>query len=129
MFGLSIAWSYILGIGPPALYLLICFLVKADTQIYIASIATGFYAIVMTAVLIGTVVEIATDGLFGPSGIFFVCKSSSSAVKFTSYISTAFEKFQIHEEAAIVGHLGLSKLGQMRRLFCLSFWLLFCKNA
>lgn len=74
VFKIAPLWSYVLGIGPPAIYLLLCFLVKSDTQIYIASIATGFYSIVMMAVLIGTVVEIANNGVFGPSGIFFCCK-------------------------------------------------------
>ena len=74
VFLLDLGWSYVFGIGPPAIYLALCFLLKADTQIYIASIATGLYAVVMTAVLIGTIIQIASDGLFGPSGIFLVCK-------------------------------------------------------
>lgn len=71
---MGIAWAYILGLGPPAIYLFLCFVLKSDTQVYVATIATGVYAVVMMAVLIGTIVEIASEGVFGPSGVFLVRK-------------------------------------------------------
>lgn len=76
MFAIGTAWSYILGVGPPAIYLFLCFVVKADTQVYIAYISTGIYAVVMMGVLVGTIIEIATKGVLSAAGIFLFCKYS-----------------------------------------------------
>lgn len=84
---MTVAWSYILGLGPPFVYLILCFILKADTQVYVAYIATAFYAILMVAVLIGTIVEIASDGIFGPSGIFFVCMYTSFCDTYTPCVT------------------------------------------
>ncbi|XP_067943590.1 chitin synthase chs-2-like [Watersipora subatra] len=72
LFDLSTEWAYVFGILPPLLYLMLCFMVKADTQIYVASIATGVYAIIMVAVIIDTIVEIASNSLLSPTGIFLI---------------------------------------------------------
>lgn len=84
VFRTDLAGAYVLGLGPPVIYLFLCFVLKADTQVYIATIATGFYAVIMMAVLVGTIVQIASEGIFGVSGVFLVCKYSYSVVPNTT---------------------------------------------
>jgi len=45
-----------------------------NTQIAAAAILSALYAIVMMAVMIGSIVSIASQGFLSPAGFFLVCK-------------------------------------------------------
>ncbi|XP_072907200.1 chitin synthase chs-2-like isoform X2 [Hemitrygon akajei] len=62
-----------LGIIPPALYILICYYVKSDTQINIAAVLSIFYAFLMIATIMSIVGEIVREQTFiTPTGLFFI---------------------------------------------------------
>uniref|UniRef100_A0A8C9S1A1 chitin synthase n=1 Tax=Scleropages formosus TaxID=113540 RepID=A0A8C9S1A1_SCLFO len=63
----------ILAILPPAVYLVLCYKLKADTQITIAAIMSIFYAFLMTATILSIIGDMVTNGtFFTPSGLFFI---------------------------------------------------------
>ncbi|XP_067901783.1 chitin synthase chs-2-like [Heterodontus francisci] len=62
-----------LGIIPPAIYILICYKVKSDTQINIAAVLSIFYAFLMIATIMSIVGEMVKENTFiTPTGLFFI---------------------------------------------------------
>ncbi|KAH7967299.1 hypothetical protein HPB49_023929 [Dermacentor silvarum] len=70
-----ISFSY--NIVPILLFMLICFTTKNDIQIIVAQIMSASYALLMMAVLVGTAIQVAEDGVGSPSAIFLISLSSS----------------------------------------------------
>ncbi|KAG9344366.1 hypothetical protein JZ751_011035 [Albula glossodonta] len=63
----------VLAILPPAVYLMLCFKVKADTQITIAAVMSIFYAFLMSATILSIIGEMVAEKTFmTPSGMFFI---------------------------------------------------------
>ncbi|XP_038664467.1 chitin synthase chs-1-like [Scyliorhinus canicula] len=61
------------GILPPAIYILICYKVKSDTQITIAAVMSIFYAFLMIATIMSIVGEMVKENTFiTPTGLFFI---------------------------------------------------------
>ncbi|XP_032880921.1 chitin synthase chs-2-like [Amblyraja radiata] len=62
-----------LGVIPPALYILICYKVKSDTQINIAAVLSIFYAFLMIATIMSIIGEMIREKTFiTPTGVFFI---------------------------------------------------------
>ena len=49
VFGVSVNLSLVLAIVPPAIYLILCYMLSSNTQITVAAIMSIFYAFLMTA--------------------------------------------------------------------------------
>ncbi|GCB69009.1 hypothetical protein scyTo_0008317 [Scyliorhinus torazame] len=61
------------GILPPAIYLLICYKVKSDTQITIAAVMSIFYAFLMIATILSIVGEMVKENtIVTPTSLFFI---------------------------------------------------------
>ena len=69
---ISLWQSYVLSIGPAVLYLIVCFLTKAQLQLSLAAILSAVYSLLMMAVIVGTVVQIAEDTVVSPNAIFLL---------------------------------------------------------
>ncbi|XP_059504833.1 chitin synthase chs-1-like [Stegostoma tigrinum] len=62
-----------LGVVPPAIYILICYKVKSDTQIMIAAVMSIFYAFLMIATIMSMIGEMVKENTFiTPTGLFFI---------------------------------------------------------
>lgn len=72
--GLSAAWSLVFALVPPVFFLIVCFTAASDTQIVVAAVLSAFYAVLMMAVMIGSIVSVAMEGLLTPAGVFLVCE-------------------------------------------------------
>ncbi|XP_067941375.1 chitin synthase chs-2-like [Watersipora subatra] len=70
--GLSAAWSLVFALVPPVFFLIVCFTAASDTQIVVAAVLSAFYAVLMMAVMIGSIVSVAMEGLLTPAGVFLV---------------------------------------------------------
>ncbi|KAK7116523.1 hypothetical protein V1264_002190 [Littorina saxatilis] len=69
---ISLWQSYVLSIGPAALYLVVCFMTKPQLQLSLAAILSAIYSLLMMAVIVGTVVQIAEDTIVSPNAIFLL---------------------------------------------------------
>lgn len=58
MLNLDASWSLVLAIIPPVIYLILCFKLKADTQITIAAVMSVIYAFLMLVVTMSTIGEL-----------------------------------------------------------------------
>ncbi|XP_012941255.1 chitin synthase chs-2 [Aplysia californica] len=67
---ISLWQSYMLVVGPVALYLILCFITKSETQLNIAAVLSAIYSLLMMAVVVGTVVQVAEDSIVSPNAIF-----------------------------------------------------------
>ncbi|XP_076622965.1 chitin synthase chs-2 [Colletes latitarsis] len=56
---------------PIIIFLIICFLCEEQIQLIAAEIITVIYALVMIIVLVGIIIEIATEGSFAPNTLLF----------------------------------------------------------
>uniref|UniRef100_UPI00398F8D4F chitin synthase chs-2-like n=1 Tax=Pristiophorus japonicus TaxID=55135 RepID=UPI00398F8D4F len=62
-----------LGVIPPAIYILICYKVKSDTQITIAAVMSIFYAFLMIATIMSIIGDMVRENTFiTPTGLFFI---------------------------------------------------------
>ncbi|XP_076444026.1 chitin synthase chs-2-like [Babylonia areolata] len=69
---ISLWQSYVLSIGPIAVYLVVCFLTKPQVQLNLAAILSAIYSLLMMAVIVGTVVQVAEDTVISPNAIFLL---------------------------------------------------------
>jgi len=58
--------------APILLYIIVCFIAKSQTQIFFSAVLSTFYALIMLAVLVSTLIEIIQNGLWQPTAVFFV---------------------------------------------------------
>ncbi|XP_051811504.1 chitin synthase-like [Acanthochromis polyacanthus] len=72
IFSIDSAGALVIAVIPPAIYLGLCFHLKADTQIAIAAIMSITYAFLMLVVTM-TIVASMVENLVSPSSIFVVC--------------------------------------------------------
>ncbi|XP_074543357.1 chitin synthase chs-2-like [Halichoeres trimaculatus] len=73
MLTLDAGWALVLAIIPPAIYLILCFKLKADTQITIAAILSVIYSFLMLVVTLSTVGSMIKDQtILTPSSMFVV---------------------------------------------------------
>ena len=70
VFGTSAWVAYTLTYGPTVIYIFICLKLRSQTQLTIAMILSAIYAMLMMAVIAGTIVEISEEGFFTPSAVF-----------------------------------------------------------
>lgn len=70
--GIGVIWSNVAASGPMVIYIIICFKTKQSTQLNIAALLSTLYALVMMAVLVGSVVKAVENGLLNPPVIFLV---------------------------------------------------------
>ena len=71
VFRFSPVWAYLLTYGPTILFIVVCLKAKTDTQLTWAMILSAIYALLMMAVFVGTLVSIASEGWYTPTGMFF----------------------------------------------------------
>ncbi|KAK3091198.1 hypothetical protein FSP39_017898 [Pinctada imbricata] len=62
--------GYCLVYVPVLLFIYACLRLKSNTQLNIAMVLSAIYALLMMAVLIGTLVSIASEGWYTPTGMF-----------------------------------------------------------
>lgn len=62
--------TYCMTFIPTVIFVILCFKSKPDTQLVVAAVFSSFYALVMMAVIAGTVVSIIQDGWYTPNAIF-----------------------------------------------------------
>ncbi|XP_071447223.1 chitin synthase chs-2-like [Hetaerina americana] len=55
---------------PILVYMFVCFLCKSDVQLWVALLISTLYGLVMVAVLVGIMMQIAEDGPLAPSSLF-----------------------------------------------------------
>ncbi|XP_051811505.1 chitin synthase chs-2-like [Acanthochromis polyacanthus] len=72
IFSIDSAGALVIAVIPPAIYLGLCFHLKADTQIAIAAIMSITYAFLMLVVTM-TIIASMVENLVSPSNIFVVC--------------------------------------------------------
>uniref|UniRef100_A0A3Q1B2A6 chitin synthase n=1 Tax=Amphiprion ocellaris TaxID=80972 RepID=A0A3Q1B2A6_AMPOC len=72
IFSIDPAGALIIAVIPPAIYLGLCFHLKADTQIAIAAIMSIIYAFLMLVVTM-TIIASMVDNLVSPSSMFVTC--------------------------------------------------------
>ncbi|VDI42263.1 chitin synthase [Mytilus galloprovincialis] len=70
VFSTSAIVAYILTYGPAILFIFICLKFKSQTQLTIAMILSAIYAMLMMAVVVGTIVNISEEGFFTQSAVF-----------------------------------------------------------
>ncbi|XP_054706710.1 chitin synthase chs-2-like [Uloborus diversus] len=76
-FGISNWYSFLANLVPIAFFILLCFLAKNDTQIFVAQIFSALYALLMMAVLVGISLQLVTDGVTSPTAIFLLSMTAS----------------------------------------------------
>ena len=65
------AWlGYCLVYVPVILFIFACLKLKTNTQLNIAMVLSAIYALLMMAVFVGTLVSIASEGWYTPTGMF-----------------------------------------------------------
>ncbi|XP_064602765.1 chitin synthase chs-2-like isoform X2 [Liolophura sinensis] len=62
--------TYCMTFLPTVIFVILCFKCKSDTQLVVAAVFSSFYALVMMAVIAGTIVNIIQDGWYSPNAIF-----------------------------------------------------------
>ncbi|XP_071168512.1 chitin synthase chs-2-like [Mytilus edulis] len=70
VFSTSAVVAYIVTYAPTILFIFICLKFKSQTQLTIAMILSAIYAMLMMAVIVGTIVNISEEGFFTPSAVF-----------------------------------------------------------
>ena len=64
--------ALMVNVIPVLLFILICFFSQDQFQIIIAQILSTLYALLMLAVFVSTGLNIANEGFFSPSALFFI---------------------------------------------------------
>lgn len=70
--GTDLLQSFLLAVTPVVFFLLVCFTTKPDTHVIVAQFLSAVYAIVMTLVLVGNIVNAAVGSLLGPNVLFIL---------------------------------------------------------
>ncbi|XP_061170941.1 chitin synthase-like [Saccostrea echinata] len=71
VFGIQAWLTYTIIFCPVIIFVIVCLKCKDDTQLNVAMALSTAYALLMMAVLAGTLVSIFKDGWFTPTGMFF----------------------------------------------------------
>ncbi|GFO13532.1 chitin synthase [Plakobranchus ocellatus] len=67
---ISLWQSYLLVVGPIAVFLVLCFITESNFQLFVAAVLSAIYSLLMMAVIVGTVVQIAEDSIISPNALF-----------------------------------------------------------
>lgn len=70
--GMSNTRALVINLIPIAIFLVVCMTRKSETQLFVASVITCLYAMLMMVVIVGIVLQIVEDGWLAPSSIFTV---------------------------------------------------------
>lgn len=63
--------AHLITYGPTVFFIIICLKANTNTQLNFAMVLSAMYALLMMTVLVGTIVSIASEGWYTPSGMFF----------------------------------------------------------
>ncbi|KJH49747.1 Chitin synthase [Dictyocaulus viviparus] len=69
-FNLDTIWSLLIVTLPVATFCIVCLTAKPEKQLLMAQIVGALFAMLMTAVCVGTSLQIQKDGIFSPHSIF-----------------------------------------------------------
>ncbi|XP_064608019.1 chitin synthase chs-2-like isoform X3 [Liolophura sinensis] len=69
---ISLWQSYLLSVIPSIFFLVLCFVIKGEVQLTMAAILSALYSLLMMAVIVGTMVQIAEDTIVSPNAIFLM---------------------------------------------------------
>ncbi|XP_056622004.1 chitin synthase chs-2-like [Triplophysa dalaica] len=73
IFGTPGNWALVLAVVPPAVYMLLCFKLKPDTQITIAAVMSVIYAFLMAGTILSIIGDLIRNNTFiTPSGLFLI---------------------------------------------------------
>ncbi|XP_043931790.1 chitin synthase chs-2-like [Protopterus annectens] len=69
--------SIVISVIPPVLYIIVCYKLKPDTQIFIAAFLSALYAFLMTATICSVIGQMIAEKTFiTPSGMFLLSMST-----------------------------------------------------
>lgn len=69
-FNIGTSWSLLIVCLPVVLFCLVCLACKPERQLLVAQIVGALFAMLMTAVIVGTSLQIQKDGILSPHSIF-----------------------------------------------------------
>ncbi|KAA0715072.1 hypothetical protein E1301_Tti008877 [Triplophysa tibetana] len=73
IFGTPGNWALVLAVVPPAVYMILCFKLKPDTQITIAAVMSIIYAFLMAGAILSIIGDLIRNNTFiTPSGLFLI---------------------------------------------------------
>ncbi|XP_059171416.1 chitin synthase chs-2-like [Physella acuta] len=72
VFSIDLWLAYLIIVGPIAVFLILCFITKSDTQLTIAAVLSAIYSLLMMAVIVGTAVQISEDTIISPNALFLI---------------------------------------------------------
>lgn len=73
--------SFLWNVVPILFFMLICKIFEKDkVQLFFAAVISAIYGLVMMAVLVGVMLQIANDGPLAPSSLFFFCVAGEMIV-------------------------------------------------
>lgn len=72
--------SFMMNIIPILFFILVCYTLKNDFQIFCAQVLSAAYCLLMMAVFVGQAIQMTEDGLGSPSAIFFMSLTGSFIV-------------------------------------------------
>ncbi|XP_052237923.1 chitin synthase chs-2-like [Dreissena polymorpha] len=67
---LSLYWALVLNLIPVAVFILLCFVAKSDTQLAYAAILSTVYSLVMMLVIVGLIKQAAENGFCSVTTVF-----------------------------------------------------------
>ena len=70
--GTDLLRSYLLAIEPIIFFVLVCFTTTPNSHVLVAQLFSAAYAAIMTVVIIGTVINLATEGIGNPTYLFLL---------------------------------------------------------
>lgn len=71
-FGFSNWESFGINLAPLLIFVLTCLMTKSDVQVMVAQVLSVLYALVMMAVLIGILIQVADDGWLAPTSLSLI---------------------------------------------------------
>ncbi|CAD6197537.1 unnamed protein product [Caenorhabditis auriculariae] len=69
-FGIDTVWSLLIVTIPVTFFCIVCLTAKQDKQLVVAMVIGNLFAMLMTAVIVGTSLQIQKDGILSPHSIF-----------------------------------------------------------
>ncbi|WAR10037.1 CHS2-like protein [Mya arenaria] len=69
---LSLYWALVLNLVPVAVFILLCYVAKSDTQLAYAAILSTIYSLVMMLVIVGLIKQAADNGFCSVTTVFLL---------------------------------------------------------
>ena len=70
--GTNLWHSNILAVEPIIFFVIVCFTTQPNTHVLVAQLMSAVYTVIMTVVLVGTIINAATESLTSPNVVFLI---------------------------------------------------------